>query len=796
MVVQQGELSPTDTTKDMANYYSDAVVSEVSDVDRGIHNATQFIRLALQQPQPQTANRFTTSGSLTVDTPEYIDGTTVPFTTLGTTKMTIGFGVTLVKTTTIVLFSKLSIDDTTSKWTVATSLNNLESEFTDSNFEAAITSVTPAIISPNPDDLLNNHFRYTIVVTAPPIDTTNVGLPNWRISHSDDGAFNTVQEVQIIDPRDPTITVFNSDGTFNSSFTFDEANILDAVFDNINGVFYTIRFNDQNVGTSTITVDDDFSDADAGTASGTTKFNPGRWDESTTDTAFLRTGDALAYSVAAGNGQLETTYTLADFSASIDFNPISVTSEKMWLALRALDVDNKTLVQEGIGFETSPTTSGVRFAHAIENFVNTTADSTLTEVRPLWHNSVSGTDTFAIVFDGNIWTVSGTQTGALADAQTGVPYDEAVASTTPIEFLISSTATPTNGEQFTFDLNTDNDKIAPTVTGIISVSRTGSDFITGTVFTTPKTINSNAVSIELFGNTDGTVNISADNFNVTGSGNFPDVSVFTVQRTDNEGKLVSGNPTVIDSLDIIGDPSKTYNSFLDGKVQITATQSGTGGGHVYIKVDNKLFKYPNSVSLTASEDGSSATQTSEAQVAIAGTHSLAWTRRSTTDGFPFLTYHEYDSDLDIIHLRTLDKDTLQDTTNTKEALLNQSGYTTISNFKVFYDQNDFDTLYYVDSSANLQSFNLDDRISAFIAVNAEDVTIAAGTSTTTDGMDDVINCWGEVLAGKVVTFAVTAGDGAVTPATDTTDGAGGATTVFSVGATVGVSTVTATVTEA
>ena len=82
-----------------------------------------------------------------------------------------------------------------------------------------------------------------------------------------------------------------------------------------------------------------------------------------------------------------------------------------------------------------------------------------------------------------------------------------------------------------------------------------------------------------------------------------------------------------------------------------------------------------------------------------------------------------------------------------------------------------------------------------MAVNAEDVTLPAGTSQQTFVNADVINAWGEELDGKVVTFAVTAGDGAVSPSSDTTVSGGRATTQFTVGSTVGVSTVTATVTE-
>jgi hypothetical protein len=281
------------------------------------------------------------------------------------------------------------------------------------------------------------------------------------------------------------------------------------------------------------------------------------------------------------------------------------------------------------------------------------------------------------------------------------------------------------------------------------------------------------------------------------------VAVFTVERTDTEGDLLAGNPTVIESFDVIGDPSLTYNDFLDERVQIACSSSGTYDdadeffpqGYIYIKVDNVLYKYPNDISLSQ-EDGSNNTATSTAQIARDGTKSFQWTRKSgspSANTEPFLTYLEYNSDLDMLHLRTIDHETLLDTTDTREILLDISDYNTNA-YGVFYNQTDFDTLYYVDSSEDLQAFNIDDRISSFMAVNAEDVTLPAGTAQETYVNADVINAWGEVVAGKTVTFNVT-GDGAAAPSSDTTDAAGRATTQFTVGASVGISTVTATVTE-
>ena len=800
MVVQQSQLPATDTTKDMVNYYNDDVVSTIDDVDRSIHNQTQYVRLALTRPQPNTAySGDSAAPSGIISTPQYIDGEFTADPTSGVDLMIVGFSPRQVSTTTIYIWSTAFMAVANAKWTVSTSLSNLVSEYENADFEAAVSEDADQAIE-------NGLFKYTLTVGAPTIDTTGEGLPYWRIVHDDPGAFDNVVEVQILEPRTPTISYFNTGGFFASSSEFEQENILDACWDPNNnivdlvveGQFYTIRFNDDLVGTSTVSESDAFGDADAGTASGTNNFNSARWTEDPTNTRFLRVDDELVYNVAAGKGQLETTYTFTeDFAAEITVTGTTITAEPMWFAMRALDVDNKAIMSEGIGIETSPTQSGVLFSSYIDNFASSASTATMGDLRPQWHNAASGTDSLAMVFEGGaIWSVSGTQTGALSDATTGVLYDASTDASTPVEFLISATATPDIGQQFTFDLVTENVKKDVVTSGILGIARSGSNWTTTNVITSPVALGTAAVSIELFGNTDGLVNISADAYAVVGSGTFENVAVFTVERTDTEGDLLAGNPTVIESFDVIGDPSLTYNDFIDERVQIACSSSGSlAAGFIYIKVNNSLYKYPNNISLSQ-EDGSNATHSSTAQIAQDGTKSFQWTRKSGSDAStpdPFLTYLEYNSDLAMLHLRTIDHETLLDTTDTREVLLDISDYNTNA-YGVFYDQNDFDTLYYVDSSEDLQAFNIDDRISSFMAVNAEDVTLPAGTAQETNVNADVINAWGEVVAGKTVTFSVS-GDGAVTPSSDTTDGVGRATTQFTVGASVGISTVTATVTE-
>lgn len=787
MNVQQGRLGSTDTTKDLENYYNDAVATAISDVDRALHNGTQFVRLVLQRPQPIEARRGTTAVSVSggVSDLNLINGsyTTNPIPT--SNGIMVGFADNqLVSTSQIKVYSVDPLDTNNSNWEIATSLDGSDSQFDLTNFKATGISVSESA------EILDSQsqFVYTLSFTAPAIG----GLRYWRVNRLSAPSFTNVTEVEILEPLTPTISYFDTDGSFASSFPFEQSNILDACYDTVNERFYTIRFNTDNVGTTSIELGDDFSEAEAGSAAGTNNFNPARWTESTENPQFLRSGEKLVHNVATGDGQLETTYTLSnDFRAEINVNPISLSSDAMWFTLRALDSSNNTIMSEGVGYDTSPTTTGVWFNSYTSNLVDATASCDLRELRPVFHNTADGTDSFTINYTGSSWTVSGTQTGALANASTGVTYNEGTDSATPIEFLISCTTSPTAGEQFTFDVVTTSTTKPPTTSGIIGVHRTSTTWSGLQGLVAGASVGTGAASVELYGNTNGSINLEADDFVISGTGVFPEIAVFTVEATDDEGDVI-GSP-LIESFDVIGDPSLTYNDFLDGKAQITCTSSGTGGGFVYLKINNVLYKYANNIAL-GSEDGSSAIQSSTAEIASEGTTSLNWTHESTINGAPFLTYLEYDETLDIVHIRTVDKDTLQDTTDNKEVLLNISDYNT-NRYQVFYDQNDFDTLYYVDNSTNLQAFNLDDRISAFMAVNADDTTLPAGTAQSTLVNADVINAWGEALDGKEVTFQVTAGDGAVTPSTDTTISGGRATTQFTVGATVGVSTVTATVTE-
>ncbi len=812
MAVQKGRLTPTDTNTDMgSDFYNDPpTVNSVSDVDRIIHNGTQFLRLAMQRPQAVAAARGedTAPDSLT-DSPHYIDKLYAASSSSGIEVIRIDFGLgNRVDTLSIVVWSTQLISDTPADWIVATSIDGTHNQFSEENLIAVTQSVT--VSTENPDGN-GDQFKHTVVVTTPPIGN---GLRFWRLKHGVPGSFDNVTEVEIVPPLNAAITPFNSGGGAGlpgNTFGAGE-DILDACWESINnsglGQFYTIRFNDQTTGSTSITLDDDFSDGEAGTASGTNAFNSARWTENASNSLFIRLNEELSYNISSGDGQLETTFSLVNDSGSnnesgaeIFVVPTTVDAKDKWFAIRALDSSNNVIASEGVGYNTNPTTTGVWFSTRIDSFTDSSGNCDLREIRPLWHNTTLGTDVFTVTFSGSAWLVSGTETGALTDATTGVDYNEGVDASTPVSFIISCTANPSDGEQFTFDLITSQVTKPLTDSGTIGFTRVGSTLQTNKTIGSPVAgLSTDAVTVELYGNTAASINISADDFAVSGTEDFPDIPVFTVERREADGDVI-GSP-LISSFDVIGNPNASYNDFLDGRVQIAVTASGAiNSQFVYIKVNNVLYKYSASSSL-GTETGSNSligetpSGPITGQIAKDGTHSLQWTHRSGSGGVPFLSYIEYDSTLDVVRLRTLDKDTLQDTTETREVILDISNYDT-NELKVFYNQLDFDTLYFVETDLDLNSFNLDDTVSAFLAVNAIDVTLAAGTETSTTVNADVINAWGETLDGKAVTWSVSAGDGAVSPSSSTTGtpSAGRAFTTFTVGSTVGVSTITASVTD-
>jgi hypothetical protein len=103
--------------------------------------------------------------------------------------------------------------------------------------------------------------------------------------------------------------------------------------------------------------------------------------------------------------------------------------------------------------------------------------------------------------------------------------------------------------------------------------------------------------------------------------------------------------------------------------------------------------------------------------------------------------------------------------------------------------------YVINAGAELVQYNIDTELSAFASVNVDDFSLRAGSTDNTTVTAEVINAWGDPLQGKNVSFVVSNGDGAVAPATDSTDVNGQATTVYTAGVTPGPVEITSTVSD-
>jgi hypothetical protein len=121
-----------------------------------------------------------------------------------------------------------------------------------------------------------------------------------------------------------------------------------------------------------------------------------------------------------------------------------------------------------------------------------------------------------------------------------------------------------------------------------------------------------------------------------------------------------------------------------------------------------------------------------------------------------------------------------------EALLDVSS----SNYPWAWDTNNFNTLYYINGTA-LKAYDMDENDVAFANVTSVEKIMSAGTSDTTEVSATVTNVYGEPMSAKTVTFTVSFGDGSVSPSVTCTNASGVATTTYTVGASVGQTTITA-----
>jgi hypothetical protein len=275
--------------------------------------------------------------------------------------------------------------------------------------------------------------------------------------------------------------------------------------------------------------------------------------------------------------------------------------------------------------------------------------------------------------------------------------------------------------------------------------------------------------------------------------------VLTIETYDSDGKVVytggitDGSGRAIKSLDAIKSSVYEGGKFSEyyGKVRI-ATDHGDSGDELYLSINNDLYKYLKMNLPITTDSGSLADQYNPGGMfGTALGNTLAY-NEYTAAGLIYIAENEADPG-DGLYVNCLRNEVMAANDPAKFVWIDKAD----SSFYLYAsDPNDFSLLYGLSTTDRVvYLYNLSEYASAFCNVISEKQIMAANTSETAEVAAQVINVYGDVLASKSVSFSVSSGDGAVSPATDTTDGSGEAQTTYTVGSTVGASTITATVTD-
>ncbi len=614
---------------------------------------------------------------------------------------------------------------------------------------------------------------------------------------------NNVTEVHIIPTTEPLLQHWNSDGSQAVSVLVDTEDPLAAVYDKTDDAYYVIKFNDTLQGAA-VDPDDDFN-ADTGLA-----FDADKWVESTTNVYFQHStlSGTLDFKSSGGPGQLTGNYTVqGDFSAEVEFVYIGELNQGASFALEAKDsvTGNVHLssVLRGAYIPGVSTVSGT-FSGAAMTFTDTLGGNAILQdfrVDPatIDYGFPGGIIDYNLVFNGSTGAYDITVSGIDHDpAFPGVAYTMDSAS-----FTVVNLVAPSDGQAFAVQVFVDEISVSGTLaSGVaLEIERAGTNaYVRYDDAATPGTFDTlfvgnmptSDLSIQLFGDPNGqAVDILVDNYDFTGSVSFG-TPVFSVITLDNQGDIVEvsgvsdSSGFAIKNLDLIRDPSAPYNSFLAPRIAIATNGAAAGaGGELYLKINDTLYRYlKTTLPLLSVEDGSSAVATSTGEIPITGVTGFAY--NGYTQGG--LSYIEYDSDLSGTFLKTIRTSDL--TAVPLKALLDVASI----NYPFAWNVSDLATLYFVDGTA-LKLYDLNETKAGFVNVTSDKQVLSAGTAETATVTAQVLNVYGEPKSSKYMTFTVSAGDGALSPAAGCSDGNGEDTTVYTVGAAVGTATITVTVSD-
>jgi len=274
------------------------------------------------------------------------------------------------------------------------------------------------------------------------------------------------------------------------------------------------------------------------------------------------------------------------------------------------------------------------------------------------------------------------------------------------------------------------------------------------------------------------------------------LEVFDIDGTEDDTAVTAGDGgRVISLLDLIQEGVDFGGSFesVYGSVQICTNHGIGSAGEIFIAIGQDVYKYLKSVLPIADlETGALASVSSiDALDATVRSNTLCWNGH-TQAGLVYIAGNTADPG------EGLFVNCLRHTTATANSPLKFSWIESSDTTFDFYgtDPRNPSVLYgYSTSDRKVYMYNLGETVSAFCNVVSVKQILGANTSETSVITAQVLSAFGDPLMGKTVNFSVSSGDGAVSPSSDATDAFGEASTTYTVGATVGTSTVRATVAD-
>lgn len=821
-LLEQGKVQRSDTTTNLVNWQAAPTSGTVgTPVDRMLHNSNQIVRATLTQPKPdfsvaawiapEDINNEVITLNLT-DMPELVDGvqSDIDLNFDYIRYLSVGFTNTPTPITTdkIFVYTKYPFSATSlAKLKIHTSYINVDGEQNDTGFSVVSGTVTWSYTFDN----INDVYIYTATFSTPQ-KFNYLRIYKYSSSPTASGTEFFTEKVVEIAPytkRVPTMKYWflgsqtETNGAEGATKQLPE-NTLDIAYNLANDYYYALVFKD--TGGTSVVLDDDFSEG--GSAKG--DFSSRRW-EADRDSVFSRTNEHVIFDTNdASFGKLTSRFTMTGpFETLLYYESPTVVNSGTQGYLRVLDEDENIIASVGISYDELATSGTYQSLYAT-NFKNYTDGGTIKRLTPSQNNSSS--QTWKVTYSGsNKWTISGTVDGKLnTQATTGQAY-----SSPYFSFFIGSSETHSPGESFEFDIVKDT-VYRVEASGTLSIVRDGNTLaITATDGTGLVSIGADSLSpsdvpakLQIYAETAASTvaEIIFDNFEAnpvgSGTGMYPDVPSFQIQRIDSEGQP-TGLADLVTTLDVVNDADKDYNYYLNGAASITASNS-----YVYVKAEDKLMKF--GVNETwASSDGTTggsghATAASEGHIPVRDVTSLSVITMNVDnlgeDVGPsdVLVYQYTNVNTSQIEIRTITVSDLHSDSDNRILIVDNSQLTS-TNRNFFWNINDKNTMYFVEDDTSLYYYNTDDRLVGFVNVNFADPNLPAGIGATTQVSVTVANLWGSPLAGKTVSLAVTAGDGSISPSSVLTDATGTANDpsvpIFVAGSTTGTTTVKATVNQ-